>query len=205
QKNEPLDYAFATFSSEAMKYLKGAKDEVLAIKELVPKTDLRLDTQMTENEFKKMSREGALHHYRSIHLSSHAVTHPFVFDLSGIAFSVFSYPKDGEDGMLTVKEMAQLDIDTDFMFLSACQTGLGKLVPGDGVQGLNQAMLMAGANATLTTLWSVNDYGTSVYTKSLYYKIFQENKDYLTASTEVKREFIKGSYNKYVDLSSPQY
>jgi len=66
-------------------------------------------------------------------------------------------------------------------------------------------MLMAGANATLTTLWSVNDYGTSVYTKSLYYKIFQENKDYLTASTEVKREFIKGSYNKYVDLSSPQY
>ena len=205
QKNEPLDYAFATFSSEAMKYLKGAKDEVLAIKELVPKTDLRLDTQMTENEFKKMSREGALHHYRSIHLSSHAVTHPFVFDLSGIAFSVYSYPKDGEDGMLTVKEMAQLDIDTDFMFLSACQTGLGKLVPGDGVQGLNQAMLMAGANATLTTLWSVNDYGTSVYTKSLYYKIFQENKDYLTASTEVKREFIKGSYNKYVDLSSPQY
>ena len=205
QKNEPLDYAFATFSSEAMNYLEGAKAEVLAIKELVPKTDLRLDTQMTENEFKKMSREGALHHYRSIHLSSHAVTHPFVFNLSGIAFSVYSYPKDGEDGMLTVKEMAQLDIKTDFMFLSACQTGLGKLVPGDGVQGLNQAMLMAGANSTLTTLWSVNDYGTSIYTKSLYYKIFQENKDYLTASTEVKREFINGVYNKYADLSSPQY
>ncbi|MAW95304.1 MULTISPECIES: CHAT domain-containing protein [unclassified Leeuwenhoekiella] len=205
QKGEPLDYAFATFSKEAMKYLKGAKAEVLAINELVPKSDLRLDTQMTENEFKRMSREGALHNYRAIHLSSHAMVHPYVFDLSSIAFSVYARPQGGEDGMLTVSEMADLDIKTDFMFLSACQTGLGKLVPGEGVQGLNQAMLMAGANSTLTTLWSVNDYGTMVYTTHLYDKIFNENKDYLTASAEVKRAFIRGDYSKQFDLSSPQF
>ncbi len=205
QKNEPLDYAIATFSSEAMKYLKGAKAEVLAIHELVPKTDLRLDKDMTENEFKRMSKAGDLHKYRTIHLSSHASVHPYIFDLSGIAFSVFATPQGGEDGSLTVKEMAKLDIHTDFMFLSACQTGLGKLVAGDGVQGLNQSMLLAGANSTLTTLWSVNDYGTSIFTMNLYNKIFNENKDYLTAATEVKRAFIRGDYNQHANLSSPQY
>ncbi len=205
QKNEPLDYAFATFSKEAMKYLKGAKAEVLAIQELVPKTDLYLDTHMTENEFKKLNASGALYHYKTIHLSSHASVHPYIFDLSGIAFSVYANPRDGEDGILTVREMAALNIKTDFMFLSACQTGLGKLVAGEGVQGLNQSMLMAGANSTLTTLWSVNDYGTMVYTTHLYDKIFNENKDYLTASTEVKRAFIRGDYSKQLDLSNPQF
>ncbi|WP_442845619.1 CHAT domain-containing protein [Leeuwenhoekiella sp. H156] len=205
QLKEPLDYAFATFSKEAMKYLKGAKAEVLAINELVPKTDLFLDTQMTENHFKKLHAAGALHKYKTIHLSSHASVHPYVFDLSGIAFSVYANPREGEDGILTVAEMGALDIETDFMFLSACQTGLGKLVPGEGVQGLNQAMLMAGANSTLTTLWSVNDYGTKIYTTQLYNKIFNENKEYLTASTEVKRAFIRGDYSKQLDLSHPQF
>lgn len=206
KKSEPLDYAFATFSKEPMKYLNGAKAEVQAISQLVAKTDLKMDALMTENEFKRMSNDGELRNYRTIHLSSHASVHPYIFDLSSIAFSVYPSPRDGEDGMLTVSEMAQLDLKTDFMMLSACQTGLGKLVPGEGVAGLNQSMLKAGANSTLTSLWSVNDYGTSVFTINLYNQIFNEGKSYIEAASEIKRSFIKGEFNKpTIDLSKPYY
>lgn len=204
-KGEPLNYAFATFSKEAMNYLQGAKAEVEAIGKLVPKTDLKMDALMTESEFKRMSTAGELKNYQAIHLSSHATVHPYIFDLSSIAFSVFPSPQNGQDGMLTVSEMAQLKIETDFMMLSACQTGLGKLVPGEGVVGLNQSMLKAGANATLTSLWSVSDYGTSIFTVNLYNKIFNEGKSYIQAASEVKRSFIKGEYNKQRDLTSPFY
>ena len=205
QKNEPLDYAFATFSKTAMHYLEGAKREVLAIQAIVPKTDLKLDSKMTENEFKRMSKNGELKNYKVIHLSSHASVHPYVFDLSGIAFSVFSTPQNGEDGILTVSEMSKLAIKTDLMFLSACQTGLGKIVPGDGILGLNQSMLQAGAKATITTLWSVNDYGTSVFTQKLYEKIFKDKKEYIEAVSEVKRAFLNGEYNQHANLTAPMY
>ncbi|GAB5526264.1 MAG: hypothetical protein Roseis2KO_41360 [Roseivirga sp.] len=205
KKGEPLNYAFATFSKEAMNYLSGAKAEVEAIAKIVPGTDLKMDGLMTENEFKRMSQAGELKNYRAIHLSSHANVHPYVFDLSSIAFSVYPQARQGEDGMLTVSEMAQMNIETDFMMLSACQTGLGKLVPGEGVVGLNHSMLKAGANATLTSLWSVSDYGTSVFTVNLYHKIFNEGKSYIAAVSEVKRSFIKGEFNKEIDLSKPFY
>ena len=205
KQSEPLDYAFATFSKEPMKYLNGAKAEVEAIGNMIQQTDLKMDDEMTENEFKRMSESGELRNYRAIHLSSHASVHPYIFDLSSIAFSVRPEPQGGEDGMLTVSEMAELNIQTDFMMLSACQTGLGKLIPGEGVVGLNHSMLKAGANATLTSLWSVNDYGTYVFTVNLYNKIFNEGKSYIQSSSEVKREFIKGEYNQQNDLSAPYY
>lgn len=196
KENKPLDYAFATFSKEPMKYLQGAKAEVEYIGEKIPNSDTKMGDLMTENEFKRMSNAGELKNYKAIHLSSHAMVHPFIFDLSSIAFSVFATPKDNEDGMLTVAEMEKLNIKTDFMMLSACQTGLGKIVPGDGIAGLNQAMLTAGANSTVSTLWSVDDYGSYLFTANLYHKVFNLGMDYNKAVNEVKRDFIKGTYNK---------
>lgn len=196
KENKPLDYAFATFSKEPMKYLEGAKAEVEFIGAKIPNSDTKMGDLMTENEFKRMSNAGELKNYKTIHLSSHAMVHPYIFDLSSIAFSVFPTPKDNEDGMLTVSEMEKLNIKTDFMMLSACQTGLGKIVPGDGIAGLNQSMLTAGANSTVSTLWSVNDYGSYIFTANLYHKVFNLGMDYNKAVNEVKRDFIKGSYNK---------
>lgn len=185
-----LDQAFATFSKTAANYLEGTKKEVEMIKTIVPDADIFLNEKMTENEFKRLNTSGALNQYRIIHLASHAGVNPYVFDLSGIMFSVFPEPVGGEDGELVVSEVAKLKMAPELVMLSACQTGLGKLVPGDGVAGLNHAFLMAGANATITSLWNVSDYATSVLVSKLYRKVFQERKSYVKALNEVKREFI---------------
>ena len=55
--------------------------------------------------------------------------------------------REDEDGYLTVREIAGLRLDAQLVTLSACDTGLGRLVGGEGVVGLTHAFLAAGANA----------------------------------------------------------
>lgn len=197
QVGKPLDYAFATFQSDKpMAYLAGGRKEVAIIEELVPNTDTRMDEMMTENELKRMSAAGELARYRAIHLSSHASVHPYVFDLSSIAMTVKSTPVDGEDGMLVVGELEELNLPVDFVMLSACQTALGIESPGDGIKGLNQALFNAGANSTLTSLWSVSDRGTMYLSVELYNRIFNQNMSTTAALAEVKRNFIRGEYGE---------
>ena len=203
-KNENLDYAYAGMQGEdPMKYLVGTKKEVEAISQLIEKTDVRMDDMMTENELKKLSKSGALKDYKVIHIASHASVHPYVFEMSSIAMSVKPSPVDGEDGMLTVGEMKELDMNPELVMLSACQTGLGRITTGDTVQGLNNSLLQAGADATLTSLWSVNDYATSVFVTEFYDRVFNKNVPYKTAVTEVKREFLAGKHGE--QLKHPEY
>jgi CHAT domain-containing protein len=141
-----------------------------------------------------MSDEGKLHDYKVLHIASHASVHPYVFELSGIAMSVYSTPKNGEDGMVTIDEMKSLKMNPELVMLSACQTGLGRVTSGETVQGLNNSLMLAGANATLTSLWSVDDYATSVFVKEFYDRTFNKNVGYKEAVTQIKREFLSGVY-----------
>jgi CHAT domain-containing protein len=203
-KNDNLDYAFAGLQGEEpMKYLIGTKKEVDAISELVAKTDTRMDVMMTENELKKMSKSGALKDYKVIHIASHASVNPYIFEMSAVAMSVNPTPVEGEDGMITIDEMRQLDMNPELVMLSACQTGLGRITTGDTVQGLNNSLLQAGADATLTSLWSVNDYATSVFVREFYNLVFNKNKPYKVAVTQVKRDFLSGKYGD--QLKNPEY
>ena len=117
--------------------------------------------------------------------------------------TVFPTPKDGEDGMITVGEMGELDMNPDLVMLSACETGLGRVTSGDTVQGLNNALLSAGANGTLTSLWPVNDYATSLFVQEFYKSVFLENIPYRTAVTQIKRQFVAGEFGE--QLRHPKY
>ncbi|WP_323756356.1 CHAT domain-containing protein [Roseivirga sp.] len=195
QKNQPLDYAFATFQGEEpMVFLEGGRQEVVIVKDIIPNSETRLDEMMTENELKRMSTANELGKYKAVHLSSHASVHPYVFDLSGIAMTVKSAPVNGEDGMLVVGELEKLNLPVDFVMLSACQTALGVESPGDGIKGLNQALFNAGVNSSLTSLWSVSDTGTMYLSVELYGRMFKEKMATTTALAQVKRNFIAGAY-----------
>ena len=61
---------------------------------------------------------------------------------------------------------------------------------------MNKAFLGAGANSTITSLWAVNDYATSVLASELYRMVFEEGVSYFKAINEVKRGFITGKYDR---------
>ena len=72
------------------------------------------------------------------------------------------------DGPVTLQDLRALRLQASLVTLSACETGLSHLAPGDEVQGLVRAFLLAGAGAVLATLWPVDDAATAALVSHFY-------------------------------------
>ena len=74
-----------------------------------------------------------------------------------------------EDGLLTAEDVAGIDLlNTELVFLSACETGLGDVQVGEGVFGLRRAFVIAGARTLIMTLWRVSDLATAILVDRFY-------------------------------------
>ncbi|HVG94133.1 MAG TPA: CHAT domain-containing protein, partial [Planctomycetota bacterium] len=94
--------------------------------------------------------------WRCIHLACHGL-----LDVERPSDSALALSRgDGEDGFLTVLEIFRLRVPADLVVLSACQTGQGPYVRGEGVIGLPRAFMYAGAPRVLVSLWNVDDAAT---------------------------------------------
>ena len=96
-----------------------------------------------------------------------------------------------EDGFLAMREIAALDLQGGFVTLSACQTGLGRVFRGEGVVGLAQAFLDAGAGGMAVTLWSVSDASAPAF-MSRAYAALGRGASFAGAFADARRAFIRG-------------
>ncbi|HEX2491851.1 MAG TPA: CHAT domain-containing protein, partial [Blastocatellia bacterium] len=107
--------------------------------------------------------------YSIIHLATHGFLNSLNPELSGLAFSLVDEKGSPQNGFLLAPEIYNLKLPaTDLIVLSACQTGLGKEVSGEGVVGLTRGFMYAGAPRVVVSLWNVNDRATADLMKRFY-------------------------------------
>jgi CHAT domain-containing protein/tetratricopeptide (TPR) repeat protein len=100
-------------------------------------------------------------------------TDPMV--LSGLALARANAGGPSEsDGVLTARELVSVDLrGTAVVVLSACETGLGVLATGEGMQGLRSATTLAGADQVVSALWPVDDRATTELMGRFYHHLFR--------------------------------
>lgn len=99
---------------------------------------------------------------------------------------------EGEDGVLTALEAAGLDLwGTRLVVLSACETGLGDVRNGEGVYGLRRALVLAGSETQVMSLWQVSDAGTREL-MTAYYRLLQTGASRTEALRQVQLSMLRG-------------
>jgi CHAT domain-containing protein len=146
--------------------LPRSRQEVETIAGLyAPRSVAFLGEQATEKHAISIGRDVPLIHY-----ACHAyVNERFPLD-SALVFTIPEKPKEGQDnGLLQAWEIFEkMRIDADLVTLSACETGLGKEMGGEGLIGLTRAFQYAGARSVLASLWKVEDASTAELMKRFY-------------------------------------
>ncbi len=170
-----------------LRQLPYTRTEVNAITALFSATERRiyLGAEAQEERVKAEDLSG----YRYLHFAAHGLideNHPA---RSAIVLSVLSDSK--EDGALQMSEVMRLKLNADLVTLSACRTGLGKFLNGEGMIGLTRAFLYAGADSVAVSLWNVNDLATAELMKA-FYKNLKQGMTKDAALRQAKLELLKG-------------
>jgi CHAT domain-containing protein len=145
---------------------------------------------VSEEQVKKLSDNGELARYPMLHFATHGYFREEDLERAGIVLSEVSGLLDnGEDGYLTIPEIAVLSLNAQMVLLSACETGLGVLKRGDGMVGMVRAFLLAGSEHVGVSLWEIDDKATLEFMTRLYTKVLNEGIPFKEAYYLVKNEF----------------
>jgi len=208
----PVSRGAIDFSQILFCPLAGTAGEAQAIKAMMPEAKVLMKEQATEAAIKKVSGPKILHvathgffledvvinpstEARGLGIKSNQsdaamkVENPLL--RSGLAIAGANLHKSGnDDGVLTALEAAGLDLwGTKLVVFSACDTGVGEVRNGDGVYGLRRALVLAGSESQVMSLWPVSD----VATRDLmidYYKAIQAGQGRSEALRQVQLKML---------------
>ena len=138
--------------------LPGTEEEVKGISKLVTDKNLFAKYFLFKEAREEVIKSGELSKYRFIHFATHGIINDNYPELSGLLLSQDSTSR--EDGILYTGEIYGLKLNAELVVLSACETGLGKIVKGEGIMGLTRGWIYAGAKNVIVTLWKVSDQST---------------------------------------------
>jgi CHAT domain-containing protein/Flp pilus assembly protein TadD len=151
--------------------LKYSRSEAQAILALVPENQRFSAFDFTAS--RTTATKPDLSQYRIIHLATHGLLNTIHPELSGVVLSLVDEKGADTNGFLRLQDIFNLNLPAELVVLSACETGLGKDVQGEGVVGLTRGFMYAGAKRVAVSLWSVNDTATA----SLMTKFYQQMLD----------------------------
>ena len=102
-----------------------------------------------------------LANYRVVHFATHGLLDSEHPELSGLVLSLVDEKGKQQNGFLELEDIYNLNLPAELVVLSACETGLGKQVQGEGLVGLTRGFMYAGASRVMASLWKVDDVATA--------------------------------------------
>ena len=163
-------------------------DEVEYIANLFPSDRRRV--YFSKESTEEVVKRETLGHYRRLHFATHSLIDERTPSRSSVVLTFDDDPE--EDGLLEVSEISELDLDSDLVVLSACQTGRGQLLSGEGILGLSRAFLYAGARSVVVSLWNVSDISTAQLMKNFYQHLV-DNAGNAAALRQAKLKMARGT------------
>lgn len=118
----------------------------------------------------------ALRQFGIVHFATHGIVNDKHPELSGIVLSLVNERGEQEEGYLTLHDIYGLDLPVRLVVLSACRTGIGKSVRGEGLIALTRGFMYAGAESVVVSLWRVDDEATAELMKRFYNHMLGPNK-----------------------------
>lgn len=112
-----------------------------------------------------------LSQFAYLHFATHGVLNGLRPELSGVVLSTYDRSGAPTIGLLSLSDIYELRLAAEMVVLSACESGLGRDVRGEGVIGLNRGFLFAGSRRVVSTLWKIDDVATGELMSGLYSKM----------------------------------
>ncbi len=106
--------------------------------------------------------------YAVLHFATHALVHPDHPELSGLVLSLVDREGRPQNGFLRAFEISRLRLAADLVVLSACESGIGTDLRGEGMASLARSFFHAGARRVIATLWRVSDEKTATLMERFY-------------------------------------
>jgi CHAT domain-containing protein len=165
-----------------LRRIPGVKEEVKQISNIL-NAEVFLDKQATETQFKEKAND-----FRVLHLAMHTLIDDDNPLYSKLAFTQMADTIN--DGFLHTYEVYNMDLNADLTVLSSCNSGMGVLQEGEGIQSLARGFTYAGCPSILMTLWEVADVST-VDVMTQFYKYLGEGKSKSEALRLSKIDYLK--------------
>lgn len=179
---------FRSFESlDSLAPLPGSRDEASAISDVVGGSAMTSRSGFGANRDEVLG--AGLGDYRVLHFATHGLVDERRPELSGIVLSLFNEAGEPQSGgFIRLQDVYGMNLNADLVVLSACDTGLGKEIKGEGLLSLNNAFLQAGARSVVSSLWKADDVATRELMTEFYRGMAAEG---LTASEALRRAQMK--------------
>jgi CHAT domain-containing protein/Tfp pilus assembly protein PilF len=171
---------------ENLPRLLSSRVEARTILGFVPKNQVISNMDFDASRENAMS--DALSNYRILHFATHGLLDTKRPEFSGLVFSLYDKNAKAQDGFLRLDQIYNLNLNSDLVVLSACQTALGKDVRGEGLIGLTRGFMYAGAKRVVASLWKVDDAATAEFMKRFYQNFLEKKLPYAAALRQTQNE-----------------
>ena len=159
---------------DSLTEVKGTHRQAEVISRLVPSSERLIVERFDANKQTLFKTE--LHNFQIVHFATHGLFDPVHPELSGLALSPIDERGTKRDGYVLLPEIFNLRLNAELVVLSACETGKGKALSGEGIVGVTRGFFYAGTSRIIASLWRVPDTSTAELMVKFYTKLLKGKK-----------------------------